>query len=177
MHGRSMAVGHWATMFLLLPALRAQGRSADLAQQDRAFVQRASQSDFDEIKLSQMAADKASDQEVRHFAKRMVTDHAKLEQQMKPIADQMGVQLANSLDPDHQAEYDKLSSLSGKDFDMEYIACIDNDHHVALSDFEGEELTTDNQALEHAVQKGHKIISSDTRKADHLSAKLGLILT
>jgi putative membrane protein len=93
---------------------------------------------------------------------------------MKPIADQMGVQPANSLDPEHQTEYDKLSSLSGKDFDKEYIRCMDKDHHIALNDFITEQQTTKNATLKPAVQQGRKVIAQHTKLVDHLDRKLGM---
>jgi putative membrane protein len=104
----------------------------------------------------------------------MVTDHTTLEQQMKPFADQLGVQPATSLDSQHQALYDKLSSLSGKDFDKEYIRAMDKDHHLALNDFTVEQQTTKNSALKQTVEQGRKVISEHTKMADHLDRKLGM---
>jgi putative membrane protein len=143
-------------------------------QQDKIFLQRASQSDFDEIKLSQMAAERAESPDVKDFANKMVTDHTNLEQQMKPFADQWGLQPADSLDSQHQTEYDKLSSLSGKDFDKEYIRCMDQDHHIALTDFQSELQTTKDPAFKKAVQQGEKVIAEHTRLVDHLDRKLGM---
>lgn len=172
-HLNMVAAGLFA--LLLVPCAKAQVSSAtQQAEQDRIFIGRASQSDFNEIKLSQLAAEKASRPDVKTFANRMVTDHTMLEQQMKPFADQMGVQPATALDSDHQAEYDKLSSLSGKDFDKEYIRCMDKDHHIALDDFIAEEQTTKNPALKKTVQQGRKVIAEHTKMADSLDRKLGM---
>jgi putative membrane protein len=166
-------IGAGVIALLLVPSLRGQGKP-DPTEQDKIFVQTASQSDFNEIKLSQLAEDKASMPEVKEFATRMVTDHTTLEQQMKPFADQLGVQPATSLDPEHQALYDKLSSLSGKDFDKEYIGAMDKDHHIALNDFTVEQQTTKNSALKKTVEQGRKVISEHTKMVDHLDRKLGM---
>jgi putative membrane protein len=166
-------IGAGVFTLLLVPSLWSQGKP-DQTEQDKIFIQRASQSDFNEIKLSQLAEDKASMPDVKEFATRMVTDHTTLEQQMKPFADQLGVQPATSLDSEHQALYDKLSSLSGKDFDKEYIGAMDKDHHIALDDFIAEQQTTKNSALKQTVQQGRKVISEHTKMVDHLDRKLGM---
>ncbi|HVG27964.1 MAG TPA: DUF4142 domain-containing protein [Acidobacteriaceae bacterium] len=144
--------------------------------QDKTFLATASQSDFNEIKLSQLAADKASDADVKMFAQKMVTDHQMLEQNMKPFADQWGVTPATSLDTKHQALYDQMSGLSGKDFDKAYMKAMDEDHHVAQTDFVSEKQLTKNKEFKTQVSAGEKIVSGHTKMADRLCGKLGVSL-
>jgi putative membrane protein len=47
----------------------------------------------------------------------------------------MGVMLPKKMGKDEQAEYDKLNSLSGKDFDTEYLTFIAKMHWQALHAF------------------------------------------
>lgn len=164
---RLMTIGLAALSVLLLPAAKAQ------TEQDKTFLTRASQSDFDEIKLSQLAAGKSNDPDVKAFANRMVTDHTSLEQQMKPFADQWGLTPASSLDSEHQALYEKLDGLSGKDFDKEYMGAMDKDHHMALTEFQSERQTAKG-SFKQAVSQGEKVISQHTKMADHLAGKLGV---
>lgn len=121
---RLMTIGLAALSLLLLPSAKAQ------TEQDKTFLTRASQADYDEIKLSELAADKATEPAVKAFANRMVTDHTNLEQQMKPFAEKWGLTPADHLDPEHQAIYDKLQGLSGKEFDKAYMRAMDKDHHI-----------------------------------------------
>src|SRR5207302_2642483 len=58
---------------------------AAVTDQDRQFLATAAQSDFDEIKLSQLAEGKATNPLVKSFAHEMVTDHTNLEAKMKPF--------------------------------------------------------------------------------------------
>jgi putative membrane protein len=59
---------------------------ASTPDDDKQFLSTAAQSDMNEIKLSQLAETKASSPQVKAFAKKMVTDHTRLETQMKPFA-------------------------------------------------------------------------------------------
>ena len=65
----------------------------------------------------------------------MVDDHTKLNQEMAEVADSIGLKLPRKMDKDDQAEYDKLNSLSGEEFDKEYITYMVKDHHEDLREF------------------------------------------
>lgn len=169
-----MNIKHFILPGLAALILAAPRPSAAQTSQDKIFLQRASQGDFDEIKLSQLATQKAENPDVKAFAQRMITDHSMLEQQMKPFADQWGLSPATSLDSEHQALYEQLSGLSGKEFDKAYIRGMDKDHHITLTDFQAEIQTTKDPAFKKAVQQGEKVIAQHTKMADHLDRKLGM---
>jgi putative membrane protein len=59
---------------------------AAASEDDKQFLSMAAQSDMDEIKLSQLAESKASNPQVKAFARKMVADHTMLEAKMKPFA-------------------------------------------------------------------------------------------
>ena len=85
--------------------------------QDKMFLQKASEGGMAEVQLGQLAAQKGNSAEVKQFGQKMVEDHTRLNEQMKPIADTLGVNAPKHLNKVDQAEYDKLSSLSGDAFD------------------------------------------------------------
>src|ERR1700761_8281348 len=95
---------------------------------DKKFLATAAQSDVNEIKLSQLAEEKASNPDVKAFAHKMVTEHTKMSASMKPFAESWGLTAPIDLDDDHKQEYKKLSGLSGSDFDKEYIDAMVSDH-------------------------------------------------
>jgi putative membrane protein len=146
---------------------------ADTTNADRDFLAKAAQSDFDEIKISQLAEQKAANPDVKAFAHTMVTQHDQLEENMKPFAQQFGLNPPVALDSDHQKEYDKLKGLSGKAFDKEYIDAMDKDHHKAFDLFTKETDSTDNIKFKEAVMNGKSAVAAHTNMADDLKNKLG----
>jgi putative membrane protein len=132
----------------------------------------AAQSDVNEIKLSQLAATKASNPQVKAFARKMVADHNMLEAKMKPFATAWSLTPPTGLDSDHQAIYEKLNGLSGADFDKEYISAMAEDHHKALDAFTKEGETTTDAKFKAAVLKGKAVVAAHTNMADSLKAKL-----
>ena len=148
----------------------AQAASTDA---DKAFLTMASQSDQNEIALSQLASDKATDPKVKAYAQKMVTDHTMLSANMKPFADKWGLTPATGPDADHQAEMDKLKGLSGSDFDKEYMMAMDMDHHKALDAFKNEKATTTDKSFKSAVSSGEKVVAEHTKMADKYTGKSG----
>src|SRR5580692_4794921 len=86
---------------------------AVVTDQDKQFLTKVSQGGFDEIKFSELAETKSTNPQVKAFAHKMVVEHNALAMRMKPFADAWGLTPPAGLDPDHQAEYDKLNGLSG----------------------------------------------------------------
>ena len=149
-------------------AVKAQG-----ADQDKQFLMTASQSDYTEMTFSKLALQKSTNPQVKTYAQKMIDDHTKLEAQMKPFADQMGVTPVTALDATHQQQYDQMSSLSGTDLDKAYMSAMDTDHHASLDNFKTEESSTTNAPLKATVKKGEKVVAQHTEMADKMSKKMG----
>lgn len=149
-------------------AVHAQGADAD-----KQFLMAASQADYTEITFSKLAESKATNPQVKAFAQRMITDHTKLDAEMKPFAEKMDVTPVMTMDPTHQQKYDQLSGLSGADFDRTYMSAMDTDHHAALDAFKSEESTTTNMSLKATVEKGEKVVAQHTAMADKAVKRMG----
>lgn len=144
------------------------------SDQEQIFLARASEADMAEIKQSQLALDKSTDPQVKDFAQKMVSDHTALEDKMKPFAEKYSVTPIDKVNPDHQAELDKLSALSGKAFDKEYIASMEKDHRAALVLFDNERSTSKDKDLQAAANGAYDKVTEHIKMADKLADKLGV---
>jgi putative membrane protein len=141
---------------------------------DRIFLRKAAQGGMAEVKLGQLAAQKATDGDVRAFGQKMVDDHTKLNNEMAPIADSMSVKLPRDMNKEDQAEYDKLNALSGNNFDMEYLSFMVKDHHKDLREFRQEAASTTDPTLQMAVANATKVIHEHTVMVDKLAHEKGI---
>jgi putative membrane protein len=141
---------------------------------DKIFLRKAAQGGMAEVKLGQLAAQKASSDDVRAFGQKMVDDHTKLNNEMAPIADSMSVRLPTDLNKEDQAEYDKLNALSGNNFDMEYLSFMVKDHHKDLREFRQEAASTTDPTLQTAVANATKVIHEHTMMVDKLAREKGI---
>ena len=58
---------------------------------DKKFLTNAAQSDVNEIQLSQLAAQKATNPDVKAFAQKMVTEHKDMSSSMQPFGSSWGL--------------------------------------------------------------------------------------
>src|SRR5438105_3300626 len=75
---------------------------------------------------------------VRSFAERVVTDHEKNNAELTTLARSKGIDVSSTLDTTHQAMRDRLSGLSGADFDRAYMSEMVRDHTEDVALFERE---------------------------------------
>jgi putative membrane protein len=154
-------------------AAAAVAQSADTADMDKQFLMKASQSDYTEIQFSQLALQQATNPQVKAYAQKMVDDHTKLEAEMKPFADKLGVTPVTTLDAEHQQKYDALKQMSGMNFDKTYMTGMDQDHHIALDLFKQQEKApSSDPAMKKTVEKGEKVVAMHTKMADAAVQKM-----
>ena len=139
---------------------------------DKKFLAMAAQSDQNEMALSQLADQKATNPAVKAFAKKMLTEHTKMTDSMKPFADSWGLTAPSGPDADHQKLIDKLNGLSGSDFDKEYISDMVSDHAKALSAFTTEAKDTKDVKFRATVIKGKTAVAAHKNMAYDLKKKL-----
>lgn len=105
---------------------------------DREFVTKAVAGGMLEVKLGELAQQKASAADVKQFGQHMVDDHGKANTELKQLAEMKNVPVATELKGDEKKMYDKMAALSGEDFDKQYITGMIRDHKDDIADFEKE---------------------------------------
>lgn len=163
-----MALGCASVMCL------ARAKAQTPTDQDKQFLSMASQGDYNEIHFSQLAIHKARSPRVREFAQRMVTDHTRLEQEMKPFAEKWGLSPATSLSADHQEPYNQLKGLSGAEFDKQYMTDMTKDHEQALDAFKSEESSTQLPKFKAAVARGERVVAHHLEMAKTIDGQIGV---
>ena len=100
------------------------------------FVQDAANISMTEIQLGKVAQEKGQSEGVKSFGDRMVRDHTKINDQLKPVAQELNLQMPEAVNAKHQALIDKLSKLSGAEFDKAYANAMVSGHKGAIKEFE-----------------------------------------
>ena len=117
----------------------AAGQTASkLAHGDKSFIEEAAKGGMAEVQLGQLAAQKGGSEDVKKFGQKMADDHSKANDQLKQLASSKGVGLPTDIDRSAKREHDKLSKMSGADFDREYMKHMVSDHKKDVKDFQKE---------------------------------------
>ncbi|NLG76083.1 MAG: DUF4142 domain-containing protein [Xanthomonadaceae bacterium] len=101
-----------------------------------SFVSQAAVLNKAEIELSQLAGKHTKNEKTRLFAERMIKDHTAASEKLAKIAQEQNISMPQSLDAQHQATKQKLSSLQGEAFDREYRKEMAKGHDKAVALFE-----------------------------------------
>jgi len=120
----------------LAGAALAQGSSVPSG--DKHFMEKAAIGGLAEVQLGNLAQQKAASDQVRQFGMRMVQDHTKANDELKRLASSKGLQLPSAVDAKHQQVADKLSKMTGADFDKAYMSDMVSDHKEDIGEFKKE---------------------------------------
>ena len=119
---------------------------------DKTFVTKAAEGGMTEVDAGKMAQEKGSSQDVKDFGAMMVKDHTANNADLEALAKAKGMMVPSTLDSMHQKEIDKLSKLSGADFDKAYIDAMVKGHTKMLKLMKGEESSSDSDFKDFAMK-------------------------
>lgn len=105
----------------------------DTGMTDSIFAKKAAIGGMAEVALGKMVASKTQNAQVKAFAKMMIMDHGKANDELLLIAKKNNINLPSAPDADHKSVADSLSKLSGDDFDKAYVAAMVDGHHKTLA--------------------------------------------
>jgi len=171
----------WPLLAILLALL--VGATFSVAQQQssnqamptgKAFLKKAAEINLGEVELGKLAEQKGNDPAVKDFGKRMVADHTKAEQELQPLAKQEGVTLPTQPGPAVTTLNQKLSSVSGAEFDQMYMDHMLSGHKGAINTFENEIENGQNPAIKSYAEKVLPVIQDHIRIAEDVGGKMGL---
>lgn len=154
-----------------------QGQPGQQVQQqgqaDQLFVTAATQSNMYEIEAARLALERATNEDVRAFAQRMVDDHTAAGEQMSQIATDMGLQPPTDMGAAHQLKLAYLQVQEGADFDRRYMEqqILAHQDAVALFQMGGE--TVQDQQLRDFVLNTLPLLQEHLELAQQLGQQTG----
>ena len=140
---------------------------------DTAFAIKAAQGGLAEVKLGQLAVEKAANPDVKAFGQQMVDDHTKANDQLKSVAQGENMTLPADLDAKQQAMYDKMSKMSGADFDKAYVKDMVKDHEEDVKEFQKESTNGKDPQIKSFATQTLPVLQSHLDKIKGIHAKMG----
>jgi putative membrane protein len=108
-----------------------------LARADRKFIQEAAESGMFEVQVAQLAASKATDPAVKSFASMLVDQHTAANNELVQLANSKKVELPAAPSRSMRSDVEKLSKLSGDEFDARFMREVGiKDHEKDIKKFQ-----------------------------------------
>ena len=126
------------TTCVLLAAALAFSDRFEMDSPDRQFVLSAADGGMLEVKLGKLASERATSPKCKEFGKTMITDHTKVNDELKALAQKKQITIPTQLSAAKQATYDSLAALNGEKFDMLYMNMMIASHEETIGLFQTE---------------------------------------
>ncbi len=139
----------------------------------RQFVMKSSQGGMAEVELGRMASQRGSDDQVKQFGERMVQDHTKANDELKQLATSKKITIAKNVGEENQMVMQRLSKLSGAEFDRAYMKHMVEDHMKDVSLFEQEAKKGRDQNLKAWAAKTLPTLQEHLKLAQSIESSLG----
>ena len=140
---------------------------------DADFTREAAQGGMAEVKMGQLAQDKGTTDAVKNFGQRMVADHSKANDDLKTAASQSNISVPDGISPKDQATYDRLSKMSGTDFDQAYAKAMLHDHMHDIAAFRNESQNGKDPNIKQFASQTLPTLQSHMKQAHMMAQSVG----
>lgn len=114
-------------------------RAADEARPlDDKFLIKASNCENAMIENSKLADKRAASAAVKEFAANMVIEHQKCHEKVAQVVKNRKIAIVSGLEKNFKEDNERLSKLSGADFDREYMKWVVHHHKDAIATVENQ---------------------------------------
>jgi putative membrane protein len=146
--------------------------TAPLSKSDQDFANKAAAGGQMEVDLGQLAASKATSNDVKDFANRMVTDHGKAGDELKSLLSQKGGTPPATPSAEEKKTSDELSKKSGAAFDKAYMSDMVKDHEKDAKEFEKASKSVQDPDLKNWATKTLTVVQDHLKMAKDINGKL-----
>ena len=148
------------------------GTSSTLSPEDKEFISKAGMGGLAEVQMGNLALQKASSNDVRQFAQRMVSEHSAANEELNQLATVKGTALPTELDSAHKGMLDHLTSLTGAEFDKAYMQHMVEDHQKDVSEFEKASTSAGDSDLKTWANKTLPVLQDHLKTAQTVAKKV-----
>lgn len=107
-------------------------------EKDADFAVTAAEDGMFQVKVAQLAETNASSSEVKSYAKSIIAEHNKLNEDLRQLATSKDITLPVSLSDRCQRKYDDVYEKSGREFDEKFADLMEKEHKDAVDNFKKE---------------------------------------
>jgi len=144
--------------------------------QDTQFLQESHQTNLAEIAAGHLAQQKGNNQTVKNLGAKFVTDHTKLDQSLKSVANSVGVSLPSTPNSSQQAVENQLKKKSGTQFDNLFVTSQFAGHTQAMRTTQTEIDNGSNPAVVKLATDSLPVIESHHQALEAAAKQLGITL-
>jgi putative membrane protein len=126
-----------------------------------------------EVSLGELAQRKAQSVNVKNFARSVVSDHRRQQNEWKSMATRNGQEFTQGMGKKHRKKLDKLQKLSGREFDRAFMSQMVEDHKDYIDYFEKEGRSAHSTQVRQLVERDLPTLRAHFSQAKQIGAQVG----
>jgi putative membrane protein len=150
----------------------AKDNDTPLSMAEQKFMNEAAQDSTSEVVAGKLAAQKATNPQVKQYAQRMVKEHTMMNEMMMQLAQKKNMVIPAKPDEQHTQAVAMLSNMSGKEFDIAYMSQQVTDHSKSTAMFDMKTRTATDPELRSFVTQHAPIMRQHLEEAQRISQTL-----
>ena len=132
----------------------------------------AAQADLAEIDMAQIALQNSGNGDVKDFANMIKSDHTSSLEDVMELMKDRNLQQPKSIPAELQRDITRMKSLTGGEFDREFINMAVSEHQKAVEMFRDQQSTAQNQDVKKYVEDTLPRLEMHLEKAQRLQTKV-----
>lgn len=157
-----------ATLLAVAPAWAQSSQS--LSTQDRTFVKETESANLAQVKLGQMAEQKASKPAVQELGQWIATDDTLANKRLEAIAQKAGDHQQPTLTEKDKSLQKQLQGASGSQFDAQYLKAVDQAEKKGIAQFKSEAQSGKNAKLKTYAKNLTPVLEQHLGEAEELGS-------
>src|SRR4051794_1870765 len=119
------------------PSTQSSRQSSSTAQSagDSKFLEEAVRGNMAEVKMGELAKERAQSKDVRDYGQMLIDDHSKANQKAMTVAKSMSVTAPSEPSAKQKQEHDMIAKLSGSEFDSMFMSHMVQDHQEDIAKY------------------------------------------
>jgi putative membrane protein len=150
---------------------RAKAGQEDL-KDDKEFIRDVTAAGVMEVRLGEMAQQKATDPAVKRFADQMVTEFTRLQDQWTGMASRNGMSFQPGMGPLHKDKVDRLQKASRADFDRVYMSIVIQNHQALLPYYQNEGRSAHSPQVRNLAEKELPTLQKQLAEAKRIGTQV-----
>jgi putative membrane protein len=109
----------------------------------QAFLKKAIEGNYAEVEMGKLAQQNGQNDNVKKFGQTLIDDHSAANQKAMDAARSMGMAPPDGPNAKQKADYNKMSKLSGAQFDRDFAMHMVTDHEKDIAEYKKAAKQTD----------------------------------
>jgi len=168
------------SMTVILPAcIRGNGVEAGtkdgslaVSQSEQDFMKKAAQSNLAEVYAARIALQKTGNDDLRDYANMINSDHMNAFVDLSELMKDQNVPQPKSIAPVTQQDINRMSNLTGGEFDREFINMMVSDHQNTIEMFRDQQISAQNPGVKKYLEETLPRLEMHLEKAQRLQTRI-----